>query len=236
MNKKICFVVGASEIVTEDFLYFYNACTGSDACTNEKSMDEKEILLIAADGGYSFLNSQKIEADMVVGDFDSLGYVPKHRQIIRHPAQKDDTDMLLAIKEGLKWGCNFFYLFGGLGNRPDHSIANIALLSFLKKEGARGILFGTQIHMTTIRNETLIFEAVTGGMVSVFALGDEAESVTINGLKYELLKEKMRRDFPIGISNEFVGKEGRIRVEEGELLVMWEALEEGFKRKLPRFL
>ena len=72
---------------------------------------EEGDLLIAADGGYAYLQGQK--PDLVVGDFDSLGYVPEGVQIIRHPVQKDDTEMLLAVREGLKRGYRKFVLYGG---------------------------------------------------------------------------------------------------------------------------
>ena len=42
-------------------------------------------LVIAADGGYAQLGD--VKADLVVGDFDSLGYVPTGEAIVRHPAR-----------------------------------------------------------------------------------------------------------------------------------------------------
>ena len=85
---------------------------GAMPCGSTEKL-EKGDLLIAADGGYAYLQGQK--PDLVVGDFDSLGYVPEGEQIIRHPVQKDDTDMLLAVREGLKRGYRKFVLYGGIG-------------------------------------------------------------------------------------------------------------------------
>ena len=84
---------------------------GAMPCGSTEKLEEGD-LLIAADGGYAYLQGQK--PDLVVGDFDSLGYVPEGEQIIRHPVQKDDTDMLLAVREGLKRGYRKFVLYGGI--------------------------------------------------------------------------------------------------------------------------
>ncbi len=64
----------------------------------------REALVIAADGGLRHLEAQGLTADLIVGDFDSLGRVPEGDNILRHPAEKDDTDMLLAVRTGLDRG------------------------------------------------------------------------------------------------------------------------------------
>lgn len=112
---------------------------GAMPCGSTEKLEEGD-LLIAADGGYAYLQGQK--PDLVVGDFDSLGYVPEGEQIIRHPVQKDDTDMLLAVREGLKRGYRKFVLYGGIGGRLDHTIANLQVLAFCRGRAVR--LFYTE--------------------------------------------------------------------------------------------
>ncbi|MBO6016000.1 MAG: thiamine diphosphokinase, partial [Lachnospiraceae bacterium] len=179
-NHNICIIVGASVVVAEDFLFFVKKWRAQD----------RELLLIAADAGYQLFEDPKIaqliQPDLVVGDFDSLGSVPSHPHIIRHPAVKDDTDLMLAVREGLSQGYRQFAVFGGLGNRFDHSFANMQLLSFLQSRGARGILFGDPMHMTTIRQGELVFSEEFAGVISVFALSQEASGVNVQGLFYEL--------------------------------------------------
>ena len=58
----------------------------------------RAALVIAADGGLRHLEAQGLTADLIVGDFDSLGRVPEGDNILRHPVEKDDTDMLLAVR------------------------------------------------------------------------------------------------------------------------------------------
>lgn len=52
-----------------------------------------------------------IEPDLVIGDFDSMPQ-PENEPTVRVPVEKDDTDSMLAIREGLARGCTEFYFYG----------------------------------------------------------------------------------------------------------------------------
>lgn len=210
--ERVCIIVGAAPIVKDDFMRYYHRL----------KEEKREVLVIAADGGYEFLRENHVDTDYIVGDFDSLGRVLEGSNVIRHPVMKDETDMLLAIKEGMKEHCTLFAIFGGMGGRPDHTFANFQHLAYLQEHGARGILFGETMHATVIRNAGLTFDESFRGLISVFALSQEAEGVCLRNLKYELEHACLKRFVPLGISNEFVGKIARIQVKRGELLVMWE--------------
>jgi len=181
----------------------------------------KSGFVIAADGGYSRLEDLNIVPDLLVGDFDSLDCIPDNVSIIRHPVMKNETDMLLAADEGLKRGCLRFIMYGGLGGRLDHTIANIQLLTWLANRGALGYLAGGGVTLTVIREASLRFEAGYEGTVSVFSMGDSAEGVTLSGLKYSLENAAVTNDFAIGVSNEFTGTEAVVSVKKGSLLVSW---------------
>lgn len=114
--------------------------------------------IIAADGGYTYLESQGIAADLVVGDFDSLGRVPEHEYVIRHQPEKDDTDLLLAVKEGFAKGYQTFIIYGALGGRLDHTYGNIQILTYIAERGGVGYLLQDETVMTTIMNETISFD------------------------------------------------------------------------------
>ena len=184
--------------------------------------------IIAADGGYAELVSRGITPDLVVGDFDSLGEMPDHPNIVNSPAEKDDTDMLLAVKEGLARGFKTFVIEGGLSGRLDHTIANFQMLIYLVNNDARGILLGRDICVTAVRNGCLEFdsghikaETSLNRGVSVFSAGDTAAGVSLTGLKYPLDNATVTFDHPIGVSNEFTGAPARICVSEGTLIVTW---------------
>ena len=179
-------------------------------------------LVIAADGGWSHLKELGLTADIVVGDFDSLGYVPSHPNCVTLPTEKDDTDMLSAVRLALGRGYRHFVLLGGLGGRLDHTLANLQVLSFIARQGGRGELWGEGQRCTAVTDGTLTLPARAEGYVSVFAQGGDARGVTLEGLKYTLEGADLTCAFPIGVSNEFVGEAPRITVEQGTLLVLWQ--------------
>ncbi len=179
-------------------------------------------LVIAADGGMKHLAKIHRNADVILGDFDSLGYVPGNATVF--PVEKDDTDLMLAVRHGLNAGCRDFLLYGALdGKRIDHAIANFQTLAFLKSHGARGILVGKDHLATVVESETLRFPAGAEGILSVFCLGADARGVNIRGLQYSLENGTLTGDFPLGVSNHFVGKPGEISVTTGKLLLIWDS-------------
>lgn len=182
-------------------------------------------LCIAADGGYARLAARGLEPDLVVGDFDSLGYVPPHPHLVCHPAVKDDTDTALALSEGWSRGYRTFHIYGGLGGRLDHTLANVQLLCGLSEQGGRGVLIGPGMTVTAVHNGTLELEGEAGKILSVFCWGQPAQGVTLEGLKYPLQEAVMTAQMPLGVSNEFLGGPARITVRQGTLVAM--VVEEG---------
>ena len=160
---------------------------------------------------------------MVVGDFDSLEKEPSHPNIVRCPVEKDDTDMMLAVKQGLERGYTSFLINGGLGGRLDQTIANIQILAYIAERNARGILTGNDVNVTAIKNSAMQISRgeKQNGTVSIFSAGDIAEGVTLKGLKYPLENAVITSDYPIGVSNEFIGETAVVSVTSGILIIMW---------------
>ncbi|MBQ9148415.1 MAG: thiamine diphosphokinase [Oscillospiraceae bacterium] len=177
--------------------------------------------ILAADGGLRHLEKLNITPDGIIGDFDSLGFVPEGAQVF--PVEKDDTDAMLAARKGLELGFREFVIYGGLGGqRLDHTVANFQTLQFLADRGATGYLVGAREIVTVIKEETIRFPATAEGIVSLFCLGPDAEGVTLRGLYYPLENGRLTSGFPLGVSNHFTGKVGEITVEKGSLLAIWE--------------
>lgn len=180
----------------------------------------ENALVIAADGGLRHTQALGIPPDVILGDFDSLGYIPTDSQV--YPVEKDDTDSMLAIRLGLQRGCDTFFLYGAMdGPRLDHTIANFQTLGYLCTHGARGTLIGSRCIATVLQRETLSFPAEASGILSLFSLGDRAE-VTIEGLHYPLDHGTLTADFPLGVSNHFTGAPARITVHSGLVLALWD--------------
>lgn len=178
-------------------------------------------LLIAADKGLCYARQLDLQPDIILGDFDSLGYVPAGAEV--HPVEKDDTDAMLAVRRGLEAGCDEFILYGSLdGDRVDHTVANFQLLAFLLQHGAKGTLVGIHQCATVIGNSSIRFEAGKKGNLSVFSMGNEARGVSIRGAKYCVEDVILTDSFPLGVSNSFTGECVEISVKDGRLLIIWD--------------
>ncbi len=182
---------------------------------------EKNDLVLAADGGWRVCQSLGLTPDLLLGDFDSLGEIPVFDHILRLPVEKDDTDMLRAVKEGLARGEREFHLLGGMGGRrSDHTVANMQTLAYLAVHGARGWLYGDGERYTAICGaDSLTLEKRDAGILSVFCLGADTRGVTIEGAQYELKNAALTAFFPLGVSNHFIGKTVRVSLERGCLLI-----------------
>ena len=187
-------------------------------------------LVVAADGGLTHLKKLHILPQHILGDFDSLGYAPEGENVALYPAEKDDTDMLLAVKYGLQNGYNNFLLYGGLGGRLSHSLANIQVLRYLCTQGCHGFLVDGSSVITVIENERVEISDAAQGILSVFALGGNAEGVTIRELRYTVENGRLTSDYPLGVSNEFTGNGAFIEAKNGVLLLVWEDGASDFRR------
>lgn len=202
-NMNICYIVGAGDLHEAKFEF-----------TNRG-------LLIAADGGYKVLKHAKIAPDFVVGDFDSLKIFPKEVPTEVYSKDKDETDMMIAVNKGFDLGHNIFVIYGGLGGRFEHSMANIQLLTYIAKKEGRGYLIQGDKIITVLSNDSLLINAQDDGYVSVLSLSETANGVTLKGLKYPLNEAKLSNSYPMGVSNEFIGEEVSIEVKDGILMVLW---------------
>ena len=183
-------------------------------------------IVIAADGGYDYLEESGLRADFVVGDFDSVLSRNLPSDSLRYPREKDDTDLMLAVKLGLSKGYTEFAIYGGLGGRLDHTIANLQILTYLSRNNAVGTLYEDTYAVRVITDGTISFgkelpENIPGNLCSVFSLSDISVNVTIQGLKCELSDANLTNSFPLGVSNEFTGKKAHIHVKKGTIAVLW---------------
>jgi len=200
-----------------------------DLTVGEISAAEEDFV-IAVDGGLSYCGILGVEPDIIMGDFDSVSVseaeavenlerqIPE--RVIRFPREKDDTDMLAALKEGISRGYRDFRIYAATGGRLDHTFANIQCLLYLKRHDAVGYLVDSNGMTLVIVNEAVRFQRNVEGTLSLFSLERETRGVTIRNMKYTLEDAVVTNDFPIGISNEFVGEEAEIIVEDGALVCM----------------
>ena len=178
---------------------------------------------IAADAGLLLCQKIGLEPDLVIGDFDSMPQ-PQDGPTVRVPVEKDDTDTMLAIREGLAYGCTEFHLYGATGGRRlDHTLANLQSLAFLRRHGARGFLYDDNFVYTVLENEALtVPQTVPWALLSIFNLESRAEGLTLRGVQYGLTDAVLDSAFPVGVSNHILAPEAQISVRRGLLLAGWE--------------
>ena len=177
--------------------------------------------VIAADGGCDHLRRWGLLPDFVVGDMDSLrSGLPEGIPCRAVPAEKNETDMALALWEGYARGYRRFEMVGG-GGRPDHTVANLQLLVRAARHSAFVLMRDGGFCVTAIA-ETGELRLRGTGTVSVFACCEEARGVSIRGMKYAMENGVLRGDTPLGVSNALEDAEGLITMESGALLVFWE--------------
>ena len=199
--------------------YIVAAC--KDGCDKINFKPCENDIVIAADGGYDILNKLSVEADVLLGDFDSIEDMPKHNNVVRYPSEKDDTDTFLAYKYAYELGYRKFVIIGGIGGRIDHTVANLITLSNIAENGGIGYLIGNDTIITSITDSKIKFSDSLRGNISIFAHGKSAENVSIKGLKYSVDNISLSPSVTLGVSNEFTGDRAEVSVENGTLLIIW---------------
>lgn len=201
-----------------------------DLTVNQLDYNSETDYLIAVDGGIMYCQLLQVEPDLIIGDFDSVTGEWKDAVLtIKEAApgkvevllpEKDETDMYAALNKGLESGYRNFRIYGATGGRFEHTFANIQCLLYLKHHDATGYIMDGNGMMLVIENESVSFRPETEGYLSVFALNKEAFGVSIKGMKYTLDGYTMKNDYPIGISNEFIGQTAEVSIRDGQLVLM----------------
>jgi thiamine pyrophosphokinase len=183
--------------------------------------------LIAADGGAGHALALGLAPHLVVGDMDSLDAEERTRlkrrgcQFIEHPADKDETDLELALLQAAQGGTAEIVVLGALGGRLDQLLANVLLL-------AMPALRGADVRLADARQEAFIVrggDEVTvtgerGDTVSLLPLAGQARGIYTQGLKWPLSGDALAPGQARGVSNVVVSLPVRVRLETGILLVV----------------
>ena len=181
--------------------------------------------VIAADGGLEHATALGLEVTAAVGDFDSaspesvVAAEAAGVQVARHPANKDATDLELALEEALVRSPKRILVLAGAGDRLDHLIAALLLLGAAKWAGVEidAEIGPARVHV--VRGEREL-AGHAGELVSLIALHGPAEGVWTEGLVYELRGDTLAPGSSRGVSNVFAAETARVSVESGVLLAV----------------
>ncbi len=196
---------------------------GGGDCSTE--ILKKNILtddfIICADGGFDIANECGIKPDLLIGDFDSIKAIPENVTKITLPVEKDITDTVAAFNEGVELGFKSFVLFGGTGGRFEHTFANISLMAKASKSGFAFEIIDDKHIFRSITNSSIKIKQKPNQQVSVFAYGDRAFGVTLNGFHYSLFDYTLDPfNGALGTSNDIVEDYGEISVQNGTLIIV----------------
>ncbi len=216
-QHKTCYIFGASEVSG------IKAGLPAYVCphfTPEKGRDT----IIAADAGYLHARALGLEPDIMIGDFDSIGKMPESgAEIIKFPPEKDDTDLMLAVKCGAERGHDRFVIYGALGGKIDFTLANMQILTYMAEAGMDAYMIGQGAAVTAVKNGRISFNSRFKGRISVLSMRGTAKGVTIKGLKYTLENGALACDVPLGVSNEFTGRDAFAEALDGTIAVIYGA-------------
>ena len=178
--------------------------------------------LIAADGGLHHLQALGLRPHVLIGDFDSIGPDEARQmeaggvRVTRFSPRKDQTDLELAVQLATREGASDILIFGALGARWDHTLANLLLLAHPEFRAVRLRLVDGAQQIYLIQGRAVI-EGHPGDTVSLIALTGDARGVTTDGLEYPLTRGRLAFGSTLGVSNVLLGATASVRVEEGLL-------------------
>ncbi len=183
--------------------------------------------IIGADGGAARALAWGLTPHLVIGDMDSLPdedravLIDRGSEFVEHPRAKDETDLELALAHAVGQGAREIVIFGALGGRLDHTLANVLLLALpsLREVQAR-IVDGAQEALLIRNGGVATICGKPGDLVSLLPLGGDARGVRTDGLVWTLRGDTLRLGFSRGVSNEMQGDAARVEVEDGLLLVV----------------
>jgi len=181
--------------------------------------------VIAADRGLEHALALGLEVTVAVGDLDSASpevvaaAEAAGVRIERHLAEKDATDLELALDRAASMSPTRILVLASAGGRLDHLLATLLLLGSSRYRDMAIDAHVGAARACVVRRERVI-EAELGALVSLLALHGPAEGVRTEGLAYPLTGETLEPGSSRGVSNVFVAETARISLERGVLLVV----------------
>ncbi|MEG0579265.1 MAG: thiamine diphosphokinase, partial [Niameybacter sp.] len=115
--------------------------------------------ILCADNGMKHAKVLGICPDEILGDFDSCSqedlefFRQKDVRVTQAPCEKDETDTELALDTAIAMGATYIDLWGGIGSRLDHSLANIHLLYKALMQGVQVTVYSHQHQLQLMQDD-----------------------------------------------------------------------------------
>ncbi|MFI3224721.1 thiamine diphosphokinase [Streptococcus suis] len=191
-------------------------------------LPEPADLYVGVDAGSLRLLEATLPLDWAIGDFDSvtseeLGRIRElAERFLQAPAEKDDTDLELALKEIFKaYPQAQVRIYGALGGRMDHMMANL----FLASEPDLAA-YMEQIELVDSQNVVRFRPAgqhrlsPIAGMKYISFMPSDQSRLTIRHAKYPLDASNyfFKKCYS---SNEFIDRDIDIQLDQGYVLLIY---------------
>lgn len=183
-------------------------------------------MVIAADGGAEHAIREGLSLSLVIGDMDSIRpatlemLVHNGVEVLKFPAEKNETDLELALLEAARRGLASIRVIGALGDRLDQTIANIYLLGLPQLVGRDAKLVSGKQTMWLISEGDHEIMGEIGDTISLIPMGGAVSGIVTTGLKYPLKNETLYFGPARGISNIISEVNPRVLVGAGLLMVV----------------
>jgi thiamine pyrophosphokinase len=185
-----------------------------------------EALVVAADGGARVAAYFGVTVQAVIGDMDSLApaeleaLAARGVHIERHPEEKDETDLELALAWVVARGADHIRVIGGVGDRLDQTLSNVYLLALPLLNGCDARLVAGRQEAWLLGPGEHLVQGAPGDTISLLPLNGTVRGIYTDGLYYPLRDEDLHFGPARGVSNVLAAPRGLIRVREGVLLIV----------------
>lgn len=180
--------------------------------------------ILCADGGTRHALALGLTPNLIIGDLDSTTFdlqplTEKGTQVIKHPTDKNETDLELAINHALTLSPSQILILAALGGRMDQTLANIALLSNLQLSTFNIKLTDGVEELFFCHDQSQI-EGRSGDIVSLIPWQGEVTGVFTENLRWHLHHETLYPAKTRGISNEMTADVATVAIASGLLLLV----------------
>lgn len=188
---------------------------GGNAGEYIKDYIAPDDFIICADSGLDHAEKLGIRPDVVIGDMDSVKSKNLGDNAIIYPVRKDFTDSELATDFAKEKGADKILMFGMIGDRMDHTIANITLL----KNTENAVIIDEKNEIYLVKGEFSLCGKI-GDVVSIVPVFGDISGVSTKGLDYPLVNGQIKCGTTLGVSNVMTQNKCTIVINEGTALVI----------------
>jgi thiamine pyrophosphokinase len=183
-------------------------------------------LVIAVDGGSEVCADAGVVPDIALGDFDSIDAGEPERlvslgvRVVKLPADKDETDLELALAEARSLGASSVTITAASGGRLDHAFGVVAAMAGSVGLNPELVEPDSRAWLLSAESRDTLTLAGDGATVSLLPFCGPAV-VSATGVRWPLDRRELSATTTLGISNVVAGGDpALIVVHTGVVLVV----------------